>query len=148
MTDNLSVCVSTSHDVTFKYCVAPTSERHDTTFSTNENDKTWQAIYPYAYRLEMITRSYTNEGALFIYLHEWGYHIRMRINLEWYLVDIHMRESYSYTFMDEGTISECVSTWNDTSIDLKLRVSFAYRVAKTHRMPYLSRSFSAKEPYD
>jgi len=23
-----------------------------------------------------------------------------------------------------------------------------YRVAKTHRMPYLSRSFSAKEPYN
>ena len=25
---------------------------------------------------------------------------------------------------------------------------WVYRVAKTHRMPYLYRSFSAKEPYD
>jgi len=27
-------------------------------------------------------------------------------------------------------------------------VLFLYRVARTHRMPYLHRSFSAEEPYD
>jgi len=73
--------------------VSPTWERHDTTFSTNENDKTWQTIFPYAYRLRMMSRSNTvwrrhqsDTTRLLVQMRTTRHDrrsIRMRIDLKW-----------------------------------------------------------------
>jgi len=59
------------------------------------------------------------------------------------------------TYMHEY-IYTCIHTYMNTYIHTHIHAdddgtqvhSAQYRMAKTHRMPYLHRSFSAKEPYD
>jgi len=47
-----------------------------------------------------------------------------------------------------GCFPLCVSIYVHTCHRVKRSFRIVYRVAKTHRMPYLYRLFSAKEPYD
>jgi len=52
--------------------------------------------------------------------------------------DLGMYLRYDDSFMD---------LWLECIRCIVRESSHSYRVAKTHRMPYLYRSFSAKEPY-
>jgi len=62
-----------------------------------------------------------------------------RISLLEFLCSIFVLESLSEKSFPKQSVSDCISCVNSET---------AYRVAKTHRMPYLLRSFFAKGPYN
>jgi len=70
-------------------------------------------------------------------------------------VDVHTQAVYEALYVDvdeeslveRATYTACVCTSRCRASASHHPPASYYRVAKTHRMPYLYRSFSAKEPY-
>ena len=85
----------------------------------------------------------------------WRIHMRsctlqhiLSLPLRWWIcIDkwvFHMRRDSSISDMTDAYETWCLHTWHDASMYDNAHCDVYYRVAKTHRIPYLYRSFSAK----